>query len=514
VQVELGELTTRLAEIHDLGRASALLAWDERTMMPGAGAEARADQLATLARIRHEMFASDEVGRLLEAIRPEAERLDPDSEPASLVSVVGRDWEKARRVPAELRAEIVRAGSLGEAAWREARRRSDFALLRPHLERNLELKLRFAECYEGFEDFDLPYDPLLDEFEPRMATAEIRALLDDLARGLGPLIAAAAERPDAVEDSCLHGQFPVDAQRDLVRELVGELPFPPDSWRIDPTAHPFASAMSPRDVRLTTRYDPGYLPASLFGALHEAGHGLYEAGIDPALARSPLGRPRSLGLHESQSRLWENWVGRSRPYLRRIHPRLRATFPEAFDAVDPEELYRAANRIRPSLTRIESDEITYNMHILLRFELELDLVEGRIAVADLPEAWGDLTRRYLGIEVPDDARGVLQDVHWAAGSIGYFPTYSLGNVLAGQLWEAARREIPELEELIGRGEFEPLGEWLRRNVHTHGRKLDTREIVRRATGEEIDAGPYLRHVAAKVRELYSLPDGALRSQAT
>jgi carboxypeptidase Taq len=513
MRVEFGELTAKLAEIHDLGRAAALLAWDERTMMPRAGAEARAEPLATLARVRHEMFASDEVGRLIESLRPEAERLDPESDLASLVRVVGRDWQKARRVPSELRAEMARAASLGESAWREARRRSDFALLRPHLERNLELKLRFAACYEGFEGFEHVYDPLLDEYEPRMATAEMRALLDELARGLRPLIAAVVERQGAVDDSFLYGSFPVDAQRELVRELIGELPFGPESWRIDPTAHPFASAISPRDVRLTTRYDPGHLPSALFGALHEAGHGLYEAGIDPALARSPLGRPRSLGLHESQSRLWENWVGRSRPYLRRIHPRLRATFPEALEGVEPEGLYRAANRIRPTLTRIESDEITYNLHILLRFELELDLVEGRLAVADLPEAWRELTRRDLGIEVPDDAHGVLQDVHWAAGSIGYFPTYSLGNVLAGQLWEAARRDLPELEELIGRGEFRPLDEWLRRNVHVHGRKLETREIVRRATGEEIDVGPYLRHVGAKARELYSLPDGVMPSQA-
>jgi carboxypeptidase Taq len=507
VRVEYGELTGRLAEIHDLGRASALLAWDERTMMPAGGAEARAEQLATLARVRHEMFASDEVGRLIEAVHTEAETLDPDSEPASLVRVVGRDWEKARRVPTELRAEMVRAASLGESTWREARKRSDFELLRPRLERNLELKLEFAACFEGFERFEHAYDPLLDEFEPRMGTAEMRVLLDALAEGLRPLVAAVTERQDAVDDSFLTGSFPVDAQRELVRELVGELPLGSQSWRIDPTAHPFASAISPRDVRLTTRYDANHFAAGLFAALHEAGHGLYEAGIDPALARSPLGRPRSLGLHESQSRLWENWVGRSRPYLRRLAPRLRAFFPTEFDGVGPEELYRAANRVRPTLIRIEADEVTYNLHILLRFELELDLVEGRLAVADLPEAWAELMRRYLGIPVPDDARGVLQDVHWAAGSIGYFPTYSLGNVLAAQLWEAAGRDLPQLEEQIGRGEFAPLGEWLRSRVHVHGRKLETREIVRRATGGEIEVGPYLRHVGAKTRELYGLPPG-------
>jgi carboxypeptidase Taq len=507
VRVEYGELTRRLGEIHDLGRAAALLAWDERTMMPADGAEARAEQLATLARVRHEMFASDEIGGLIEAVRPEAESLEPDSEPASLVRVVGRDWEKARRIPTELRAEIVRAASLAESTWREARASSDFALLRPRLERNLELKLEFAACFEGFDGFEHVYDPLLDEFEPHMPTVRMRALLEELANGLRPLVAAVIERLDAVDDSCLNGSFPLDAQRELVRELVGELPLGPRSWRLDPTVHPFASAISPRDLRLTTRYAPDRIATGLFAALHEAGHGLYEAGVDPALARSPLGHPRSLGLHESQSRLWENWVGRSRPYIRRLHPRLRATFPEHFDGVDPEQLYRAANRVRPSLIRIEADEVTYNLHILLRFELELELVEGRLAVADLPEAWGARMRSYLGIEVPDDARGVRQDVHWAAGSIGYFPTYSLGNVLAAQLWDAARRDLPELEEQIERGEFAPLGEWLRANVHRHGRKLETPEVIRRATGGEIDVGPYLRHVGAKTRELYGLPPG-------
>jgi len=501
---ELEELRGRLAEIHDLGRAAGLLAWDERTMMPPGGGEARADQLATLASVRHRMFASDEIGRMIEAVRPEVEALDPDAEPRNLIRVVARDWEKARRVPAELRAEIVRASTLGESAWREARRRSDFELLRPHLEKNVELAKRFAGCYEGFENFAHPYDPLLDEFEPRMPTAEMRSLLGELRSGLAPLAEAVAHRADAIDDSCLRGTFPEPAQRELLGELVAELPFEPGSWRLDPTTHPFASSISPRDIRLTTRYDESYLPTALFGVLHEAGHGLYEAGIDPALARSPLGRPRSLGMHESQSRLWENWVGRGRPYLDRLLPRLRAAFPTQFDDTSADELVRAANRVHPSLIRTEADELTYNLHILIRFELELELFEDRLAVAELPEAWGILTREHLGIEVPDDAHGVLQDVHWSAGSFGYFPTYSLGNVIAAQLWEAARAGIGDLEERIGRGELEALGGWLRENVHRHGRMLETRQIVERATGGPVDAGPYLRHLGAKLGAIYGL----------
>ena len=336
----------------------------------------------------------------------------------------------------------------------------------------------------------------------------MRRLLGELRAGLAPLVAAVAARADAVDDSCLRGSFPVPSQRDLVAKLVAELPLEPGSWRLDPTAHPFATAISQRDVRLTTRYDENYLPTALFGALHEAGHGLYDSGVDPELARSPLGRPRSLGLHESQSRLWENWVGRSRPYLEHLLPRLRSAFPDHFDSTDADELHRAANRVRASLIRVEADELTYNLHILIRFELELELFEGRLEVADLPEAWAVLTREYLGIEVPDDAHGVLQDVHWAAASFGYFPTYSLGNVIAGQLWEAARRDLGDLDELVGSGELAPLGEWLRDNVHRHGRRLDMQEVVERATGAPIDATPYIRHLEAKYSAIYGLEPAA------
>ena len=499
------QLREHLAEIHDLGRAAALLSWDERTMMPASGAESRADQLATLAAVRHRMFAADEVGRMIDAARPEVEGLDPDSEPASLIRVVGRDWEKARRVPAELRAELARAAALGVAAGREARQLSDFALLRPQLEHNVELARRFAAHYDGFEGFSHPYDPLLDEYEPGTPTEQTRAVLRDLRDGLAPLIAAAIERLDAVDDSCMHGDFPEDAQRALVHELVAELPLESRSWRLDSTAHPFATGIAPRDIRLTTRYDRHFLNSALFGALHEAGHGLYSAGVDTELARSPLGRPRSLSMHESQSRLWENWVGRGRPYVGRLLPQLRSAFPGHFEAVDQQQLYRAVNRVQPSLVRVEADELTYNLHIFVRFELELAIFEGRVTVAELPEAWNELTRRYLGIEVPDDGHGVLQDVHWATGSFGYFPTYSLGNVIAGQLWEAALRDVGDLEERIAMGELGPLGEWLRENVHRWGRRLDARTIVERATGSPPDVAPYLRHLGDKFGEIYGIP---------
>jgi carboxypeptidase Taq len=498
----LNQLRERLGEVHDLSRAASLLAWDERTMMPRAGGDARAEQLATLAKVRHEMFCDAEIGRLIERVGAE---LEGDAElegeraaiAADLLRVVSRDYEKALRVPSELRAELARASAVAEHAWIEAKASSDFAALLPHLQRNLELARRFADCYRGFPGLETTYDALLDEYEPEMPTAEISSLLAELREGLVPLV---AELPvDGPADDCWRGEFPVETQAGLVRELLSPLPFPEGSWRIDGTEHPFAASLGRGDVRLATRYDPANLGMAVFSSLHEAGHGLYEAGVDPALARTPLAKPRSLGLHESQSRLWENWIGRSRPYLEWMLPMLRARFPGAFDEVDADRLHRDANRAERSLIRIEADELTYNLHILIRFELELELFEDDLALADLPEAWNARYADYLGLEVPDDARGVLQDVHWAAGAFGYFPTYSLGNVIAGQLWRAAERDLPELEGGIGEGELAPIGEWLRQRVHRHGRRLAPAEILERAGCGGLSVEPLLEHLRAKLR---------------
>jgi carboxypeptidase Taq len=496
----LEDLRSRLGEVHDLSRAASLLAWDERTMMPAAGYEARAETLATLARVRHQMFCDDEIGRLIDQVRssPEGDAPPGESIPADLVRVVARDWEKARRVPSDLRAELARASSIAENAWAEAKRNSDFAMLLPHLERNFELTRRYADCYEGFPGFTHPYDPLLDEYEPEMTTDRMRTVLVGLREGLVPLVREAAESGAGPIDDPFRGEFPAQAQRELIAELISELPFPEDSWRIDGTEHPFAISIGRGDVRLTTRYDEQNLAMAVFSSLHEAGHGLYESGVDPALSRTPLSKPRSLGLHESQSRLWENWVARSRPYLDRLLPRLRDHFPGAFDGVDPEQLDRAANHVERSLIRIEADEVTYNLHILIRFELELELFEGGLELADLPEAWNARYRDYLGLEVPDDAQGVLQDVHWAGGAFGYFPTYSLGNIIAGQLWEAASRDLGDLTARIGGGDMAAIGEWLRERVHRYGRRLSPAEILERAGCGELSAEPLLRHLRERV----------------
>jgi carboxypeptidase Taq len=498
------ELRTALAEISDLGRARALLAWDERTQMPPAGAESRAEQEATLARVRHERLIADQLGKLLEAAAAEVDGASYDSVEASLVRATRREWEKARRVPAELRAEMTRESSRGEHVWMEARERSDFESFLPSLERNVELRRRYAECFEGFGGFEHPYDPLLDDYEPGMTTAEVAAILGELRDGVRPLVAAVAQHADAVDDSCLYGHFPLHAQEALAGEIVAGLPLPEDSYRLDPTVHPFATAISPLDIRITTRFDEGYLGTSLWSVVHEAGHGMYENGVAPELARSPLGSPASLGFHESQSRLWENWVGRSRPYLATLAPRLRELFPEQFADVDAEQLYRAANKIEPSLIRVEADQVTYNLHVVLRLELELEIFEGRLELSDLPEAWNARTAEYLGLEVPDDARGVLQDVHWAAGVFGYFPTYSLGNLIAAQIWDAAVGEIPDLEQRIGRGDLATLHAWLAERLYRHGNKFMPKELIERVVGGPIDVGPYLRQLHERAAEIYEV----------
>jgi carboxypeptidase Taq len=500
----LDELRERLGEISDLGRARALLAWDERTKMPRAGIEPRAEQLATLARIRHERLISDELGRLLDAAGAELDSQPYDSDEASLVRVARRGWEKARRVPPDLRAEITRVSSLSEHVWEEARANSDFAAFLPHLERNVELRRRYADCFDGFDDFEHEYDPLLDDYEAGMTTAEMAEVLGELRDGVRPLVASIADSGTSVDDSCLYGGFPLEAQDALARDLVAALPLQDNAWRLDTTVHPFATAISPADLRITTRFDPDYLGTAVWSVLHEAGHAMYENGVPRPLWRSPLASPSSLGFHESQSRLWENWVGRGRPYLEHVMPRLQELFPERLGAVDADTLYRAANKVEPSLIRVEADQVTYNLHVILRFELELEIFGGRIELRDLPEVWNDRMREYLDVEVPDDAHGVLQDVHWAGGTFGYFPTYALGNVIAGQLWERITAEIADIDDSIGRGELVPLREWLRENLHRHGNKFMPKELIERVVGGSIDVKPYLSQLRERAAEIYGI----------
>jgi carboxypeptidase Taq len=491
-------LRERLAELSDLDSAGSLLEWDHQTMMPVSGGAARAHSLATLRQVRHERFISPQTGRLLEGAVAELDGLSPETDDASMVRVVSRRWEKARRVPVELAAEIAHAGAEGHDTWVEARARSDFAAFAPYLQRNIDLARRYVECFDWF---DCAYDALLDDYDPGMRTAQAGRLLNELRAELVPLIRTLGEHSDRADDSYLRGDVPIARQRELVEQVLAMMSFDRRAWRIDDTVHPFEISIGAGDTRITTRWDERFFPMGLYSAMHECGHGLYEAGIAPALKRTTLGHGESLSIHESQSRMWENMVGRSLEFSGLMAPRVRELFGIEVDA---QTLYRAVNHVAPTLIRVEADEATYGLHIVMRFELEQELIEGRLTVRDLPEAWNARVKEYLGIDVPDDAHGVLQDVHWAGGTIGYFPTYALGNLIAGHLWERVHVDIPDLDERIAGGDLMPLREWLRENIHRHGGKFTSAEVLQRVVGEPISVRPFLSYLKAKLSGVYGV----------
>ena len=495
---QLETLKTRLARVADLDAAANVLEWDQETYMPDGAAEARAHQIATLRKLSHELFTSDEIGRLLEALAPQVEALDARSDERSLVRVARRDYDKATRVPATLVAEMAQAVALGKQAWKAARETDTFGAFAPHLERLVDLNLQKAEAL-GYDR--RRYDALLDQYEPGMRTSEVEAVFRDLRRALVPIVQAIAEH-EPPDDAFLHQAFDTDAQWDFGVDMIRSFGYDFDRGRQDLSAHPFTTSFSITDVRLTTRVHEHFFPTALFGTLHEAGHGLYEQGIDPALDRTPLADGTSLGMHESQSRLWENLVGRSRAFWQHHYGPLQARFPEPLSDVPLEAFYRGINRVAPSLIRVEADEVTYNLHIMLRFELETAMVDGNLAVGDLPEAWNAKMEEYLGLRPKTDADGVLQDVHWSLGALGYFPTYALGNLMSVQLFDQAQADVQGLEEQIAQGRFAELLGWLRRNVHQHGRKKTAGEILQDVVGGGLDAGPWLAYVRQKYGAIY------------
>ena len=485
----LDELKSRLRDCQSLDAITSVLVWDQRTLMPAAGFRHRADHLSLLQRLSHETLIDPEVGRLLDEL--ESRDLDPDSWEGALVRVARRDYQKAVHVPVELSSEMVRASSEAAPGWLEAKATSNFDLFLPLMERNVALRRRYIECFGPQEE---PYDVLLDDFEPEMKTAEVTRIFDEIKPELAQLIADLRDRD--VDDSFLTGDFDLDEQVALDHEVVDLFGHRPQTWRIDPTEHPFAAGAGIDDIRITTHYFSDHLK-SLFSTMHEYGHGLYEHQLPRAWANQPVGQSAGLGVHESQSRLWENLVGRSLPFWRGFYPRLQERFPAQLRGVDHERFYAAINKSQPSLIRIEADEVTYGMHVILRFELEQDIVNGRVELQDLPERWAQKMHEYLGVDVPDHARGVLQDMHWASGLIGYFSTYLLGTVMSVQIWEKASEDLGDLEDQVERGEFTPLRDWLGENIHSQGRKYPPQELLRRATGSTIDAKPYLAYLKRK-----------------
>jgi carboxypeptidase Taq len=488
----LAALRAELARIGDLTVAARVLEWDQLVMMPRGGAETRAETLATLHQLAHELFVRDEIGELLEELEPGRADLDPDSDDACLIAVTRRDWDKARRVPPELQGEMTKLGSEAMEAWAEARSKEDFASFRPWLDRTLELKHRYIACFPATDD---PYDVLLDDFEPGMQTTQVRRVFDRLEPALRELAAGAGEEQS---EPFVTGVYPRDAQHTVSLDVAHAFGAADEFFRLDPTVHPFCLSFATRDIRLTTRYAEDDLHgSSLFSTMHEVGHGLYEHGGDRALDRTPLATGCSSALHESQSRLWENVIGRSLPFWRWFYPRFQAAFAETLGDVPLERFHRAINRPRPSLIRVDADETTYGLHIILRFQLEQELLFGGLDTADLPEAWNTRMDDLVGVRPPNDRLGCLQDVHWSGGMFGYFPTYQLGNVLSAQIWERLLSDLPDAYERVEQGSFGEIYAWLREHLYRHGRKFTPAEMTERLVGGPIDPEPYLRYLADK-----------------
>jgi carboxypeptidase Taq len=496
----VGRLREALGEIADLERAVEVLHWDQETNMPPGGVADRANQTATLSRLAHERFTGDGVGRLLEAAEAEVAGLPYESDEASLVRVTRRERDRETRVPAELVAEMAHAAAHALPVWRQARAASDWASFTPAMERTVQLFERKTEAL-GYRE--RPFDALIEAGEPGLTTNRVEALFAEIREAIAPLVADIAAHADRVDGSLL--DRPCDERRQLAFSLdtIVRLGYDLERGRQDLSTHPFCTAFGPGDVRVTTRTGATLGESCLYSSIHEAGHALYDQGVPRALDRTPLWGGASSGVHESQSRLWENLVGRSRPFAEWLAPRLRAEFPDSLGDLEPEPFWRAINRVRPSYIRVDADEVTYNLHIVLRFQLENELLEGRLRVKDVPEAWAALLRDLLGLERPVDRLGPLQDIHWT-DSLGDFVGYTLGNLIGAQLMEAARRDLPDLDAAIAAGEFAPLLAWMRDRVHRHGRKLTPDELVERATGSPISAGPWIAYVREKFAGLYGL----------
>ena len=493
-------LRDHLGPIMDLRNAAELLSWDQETHMPPGGAEARARQLSTLQRLAHERFVSDETGQRLDAAADVLSDADPMSTAARLVRVTRRDYERERKVPSDLVARMSEAVSRAKEAWKSARGDDDFSTFAPHLERIVDLNVEKAEAI-GYEEE--AYDALLDEYEPGMTTAEVASTFERLRSDLVPIVDAIAEA-DPIDASILHRTYPTEAQKAFGESVIADLGYDFERGRQDVSEHPFTTSFSTGDVRLTTRYDESYLPSAFYSMLHEAGHGIYEQGVADDLDRTPLADGASLGMHESQSRFYENQIGRSRAFWDHYFPKAQAAFPEALSDADAETMYRAVNRVEPSLIRVEADEVTYNLHVMLRFELERGLVRGDVEVADLPDLWREKMDAYLGVVPGTDTEGVLQDVHWSLGAIGYFPTYALGNLMSAQIAEALESDLGPIDDRVAAGEFEEILGWLRTHVHQHGRTLQAPDLLERITGTGLSADAWLDYVRSKYGALYNL----------
>jgi carboxypeptidase Taq len=503
------ELLEQLGKISDLGLAAAALEWDQETMMPEAGADARATMLATLSGVHHQMSTSKKTRQLLERVEAEALAAgpqhpynNPDSDQFALLREARLTYDAASQLPGEFVAKCSELKSQAQCKWAEARSTNNFELFRPYLEQIFAEAKEKAE-YQGYDEH--PYDALLQDFEPGMTTAELRRIFSDLKPRLVKLLAAISNSKVAINTEILRRGYPVRAQLAFCRQLLQEIGLSADGSRLDAAEHAFMIPVAaPHDVRLTTKIKRYFLSSALFSSIHEGGHALFEKGIAPRFARTPLGYINSMALHESQSRLYENLIGRSHEFWQHQFPRLQKRFPKQLADENLETFYQAINKVSPSFIRVEADEVTYGLHIILRFELEVDIIEGKVEVADLPQVWNQRFKEMFGIEPPTDREGVLQDVHWSCGSIGYFPTYALGNLIGAAVFKQAKVEIPELINQVAVGNYAPLRQWLASNIHQYGCKYSPAQLVQRITGEAISGDAFMAYLEEKYGRLYSL----------
>jgi len=488
-----------MKEISSLSQVFALLHWDEDTMMPERGIDSRAEQAEALSGIIHEKIVSRSLGESLRALSADSSKLSEGERVC--VREWLRDHDRSVKLPEKLVRELSSTATLSRKAWMEASRASDFAIFAPWLGKTVELKRRQAEClgYSG-----VPYDALLDDYEPHMTVAELDPIMENLRAGLVPLVAAIADSGVKNDLRALSLRYPAEKQEIVAREVMSAMGVDSTASRLDRSAHPFCSGISPTDVRITTRYNEKLFTSSLYGVIHESGHALYELGLPGEHARTPLAEAVSLGIHESQSRFWENVVGRSLPFVSWMMPKLKKLFPRQLRGIGAASFYRAINAVRPTSIRVEADEVTYNLHVVLRYEIEKALISGEAEVSGLPSLWNDKMREYLGIEPEDDASGVLQDIHWPSGLFGYFPTYSLGNLYSAQWWHRIRRDVSGVDKMIARGDFKPILSWLRSNIHSQGRRYPASELVVKATGRPLDAGHFICYLNEKYGDIYGV----------
>ena len=501
MEAKFQELKTRLLEVNDISSAAGLLYWDQSTYMPPGGAAARGRQMATLSRLAHEKFVDPAIGKLLDELVPYEESLDYDSDEASMIRVARRKYERATKIPPEFMAEVTSHTSESYQVWTEARPANDFERMRPYLEKTLDYSRQEADFFPGYEHIA---DPLIESSDYGMKAAEVSRVFAELRDALVPMVSAITSQPPA-DDSCLHQHFLEEQQLAFGLEVANEFGYDMSRGRQDKTHHPFMTKFSLGDVRITTRTKDNFLGDGLFSTLHETGHALYEQGIRMDFEGTPLARGTSSGVHESQSRLWENIVGRSKGFWKHFYPQLQSVFPEQLGSVSLDAFHRAINKVERSLIRTNADEVTYNLHVMLRFDLELAMLEGKLEIRDLPDAWRERFEADFGIVPPDDKDGVLQDVHWYYGLIGgSFQGYTLGNILGAQFFSTAVKAHPEIPSEIENGKFQTLHDWLKENLYQHGSKYTAPEIIERATGIPLSIEPYMAYLRTKYGELYDL----------